>query len=294
MMPPQGGVFISNDVPEEATRPTEDIMTSLVQPACPNPPASQRRRPSIGIIGVGAFGEFCIPHLCRSLRVKLYDPVRDLGPLCDRHEVEAVNLDEAARQDIILLALPFRHFRSVAQEIAPHLRPGSLVVDVCSIKTKPLLILEEELPPTVDIIGMHPLFGPQSGRDGIKGLRIVLCPVRGGRGPIVERFLRRELELEVIRMTAEQHDRQMAYVQGLTHLIARIVVAMDVPPLEHTTTTFSHLDRMVGMVRHDSDELFRTIIEDNPFVDDVMRSFVKATKDVLQPFGYPANSDALS
>jgi prephenate dehydrogenase len=168
------------------------------------------------------------------------------------------------------------------------------VVDVCSIKTKPLLILEEELPPNVDIIGMHPLFGPQSGRDGIKGLRIVLCPVRGGKGRIVGRFLRRELELEVIRMTAEQHDRQMAYVQGLTHLIARIVVAMDVPPLEHTTTTFSHLDRMVGMVRHDSDELFRTIIEDNPFVDDVMRSFVKATKDVLQPFGYPANSDALS
>jgi hypothetical protein len=29
-------------------------------------------------------------------------------------------------------------------------------------------------------------------------------------------------------------------------------------------------------------------------VDDVMKSFVKAAKDVLQPFGHPANSDALS
>ena len=269
-------------------------MTSLVQAACTSSPAPHPRRPSVGIIGVGAFGELCIPHLSRSLRVKLYDPVRDLGALCERHEVEAVDLNEAARQDIVLLALPFRHLRSVAREIAPHVRPGSLVVDVCSIKTKPLLILEEELPPTIDIIGMHPLFGPQSSRDGIKGLRIVLCPVRGRRGPMVERFLKRELELDVIRMTAEQHDRQMAYVQGLTHLIARIVVAMDVPPLEHTTTTFSHLDRMIGMVRHDSDELFRTIIEDNPFVDDVMKSFVKAAKDVLQPFGHPANSDALS
>jgi prephenate dehydrogenase len=294
MMPPQGGVFISNDVPEAVLRVTEDIMISLVRAACTNSPAPHPRRPSVGIIGVGAFGELCIPHLRRFLRVKLYDPVRDLGVLCERHEVEAVNLNEVARQDIVLLALPFRHLQSVAREIAPHLRPGSIVVDVCSIKTKPLSILEEELPPTINIIGMHPLFGPQSSRDGIKGLRIALCPVRGSKGPIVERFLRRELELEVIRMTAEQHDRQMAYVQGLTHLIARIVVAMDVPPLEHTTTTFSHLDRMTSMVRHDSDEVFRTIIKDNPFVDDVIKSFVKATKDVLQPFGHPANSDALS
>ena len=269
-------------------------MTTPAQPICTHSSAPHPRRPSIGIIGVGAFGELCIPHLSRFLRVKLYDPLRDLGTLCERHEVEAADLNEVARQDIVLLALPFRHFRSVARAIAPHLRPGSLVIDVCSIKAKPLSILEEELPSTIDIIGTHPLFGPQSSRDGIKGLRVAFCPVRGRKGPIVARFLRRQLGLEVIRTTAEQHDRQMAYVQGLTHLIARIVVAMDVPPLENTTTTFSHLDKMIGMVRHDSDELFRTIIEDNPFVDDVMRSFVKATKDVLQPFGYPANSDALS
>jgi hypothetical protein len=30
MMPPQGGVFISNDVPEAVLRVTEDIMISLV------------------------------------------------------------------------------------------------------------------------------------------------------------------------------------------------------------------------------------------------------------------------
>jgi prephenate dehydrogenase len=269
-------------------------MTGPAQPVCTNPSEFHPRRPGIGIIGVGAFGELCIPHLRRFLRVKLYDPFRDLGTLCERYGVEAGDLDEVAQQDIVLLALPFRRLRSVARAIAPHLRPGSLVVDVCSIKTKPLSILEEELPSTIDIIGTHPLFGPQSSRDGIRGLRVALCPLRGRKGPIVERFLRRQLGLEVIRTTAEEHDRQMAYVQGLTHLIARIVVAMDVPPLEHTTATFAHLDKMVGMVRHDSDEMFRAIIDDNPFVDDVMKSFVKSTRDVLQPFGYPANSDPLA
>jgi prephenate dehydrogenase len=255
--------------------------------------AVSARKSGIGLIGVGAFGEFCIPHLRRFFDIRLFDPGRDLEELCERHAAKAGALAEAAAQDVVMLAVPFRQLRDVAREIAPHLRPGSLVVDVCSIKTKPMSILEEELPAHVDIVGTHPLFGPQSGRNGIGGLRIALCPVRGRSTPILERFLRRRLGLEVIRTNAEQHDRQMAYVQGLTQLIARIVVAMDVPPLDQTTTTFSHLEKMVGMIRYDSDELFRTIVADNPFVGDVMQSFARATKDVLQHLSYPANDNPL-
>jgi prephenate dehydrogenase len=144
----------------------------------------------------------------------------------------------------------------------------------------------------VDIDGTHPLFGPQSGRDGIEGLRIAVCPARGRRHRIVERFLRRNLGLATTRMSAERHDREMAYVQGLTHLISRIVLSMDVPLLEHKTTSYGHLEAMIGLVRHDSDELFRTIAAENPFASLVMQSFTQATKDVLQPFGYPSNADA--
>jgi prephenate dehydrogenase len=262
----------------------------------PRSPASRHgarwKKLSIAIIGVGAFGEFCIPHLRRFCDVRLYDSARNLDEVCRRHGVEAVDLPMAAEQDIVLLAVPFSQLRSTAKAIAPHLRPGGLVVDVCSIKSKPLAVLAEELPATVDIVGTHPLFGPQSGRDGIAGLRIALCPGRGFREPRVERFLRHRLKLDVIRTTAEQHDRQMAYVQGMTHLIARIMAAMDVPRVDHATATFSHLETMVDLVRRDSDELFRTIIADNPFSADVMRSFVRATNDVLQPFGYPSNRDA--
>jgi prephenate dehydrogenase len=251
------------------------------------------RKSGIGLIGVGAFGEFCIPHLRRFFDIRLFDPGRNLDVVCERHGVEAVALAEAASQDAVLLAVPFRQLRDVARAVAPHLRPGSLVVDVCSIKTKPMAILEGELPANVDIVGTHPLFGPQSGRNGISDLRIALCPVRGRSAPILERFLRRQLGLDVIRTSAERHDRQMAYVQGLTQVIARIVVAMDVPPLDQTTTAFSHLEKMVGMVRHDSDDLFRTIVAENPYVGEVMQSFAKAVKDVLQPLSYPANDNPL-
>jgi prephenate dehydrogenase len=182
----------------------------------------------------------------------------------------------------VVLAVPMRSLRAVARGIAPHLKAGSLVVDVCSLKVGPLSILEAELPPHADILGTHPLFGPRSGRNGIEGLSIVLCSGRGRRGPAAARFLRKKWRLKVVETSPEQHDRQMAYVQGLTHLLARIVTSMNVPPLDHATETFSHLMRMVNMVQGDSDDLFRTILLDNPFTEDMTRSFLEATRRVLR------------
>lgn len=257
------------------------------------PPSSSPNGPSLAIVGAGAFGEFCIPHLKNLFETSLCDPRPDLDRICERHGIAAVDIACAARHDIVLLAVPFRHLRSVARAIAPHVKPGTLVIDVCSVKVKPLLILQEELPARVDIVGTHPLFGPQSGRDGIAGLRIAVCPARGRKSALVARFLRMRLRLAAARMKPERHDRQMAYVQGLTHLISRIVLAMDVPPLEHRTATYAHLEAMIGMVRHDSNALFRSIVADNPFAGDVLQDFVKATKDVLQPFTYPANGSPL-
>jgi len=75
------------------------------------------------------------------------------------------------------------------------------------------------------------------------------------------------------RSETGRHDRQMAYVQGLTHLLARIVLAMDVPAVDHATQTYGHLQSMVEMVRHDSDELFDTILGENPFAAEVLAAF---------------------
>lgn len=256
------------------------------------PFAVPRSRPSLGLIGVGAFGALCIPHLTPFFDVRLYDATRNLDALCACHGVDAVDLATAAGQDIVVVAVPKSALRSVARAIAPHLRPESLVIDVCSLKTEPLTILASELPPHVGIVGTHPLFGPQSGRDGIEGLRIAICPARGRRARLVERFLRHRLKLRVVRTSAEEHDRQMAYVQGLTHLLARIVVAMGVPRLDHTTAAFSHLEAMVGMLRHDSDELFRTIVADNPFAGEMLASFAKATDEVMRRVASPSEGDA--
>lgn len=252
-------------------------MLDTANPAAPAPTRHPRPRLSLGLIGYGAFGAFIQPHLAQLFDVRVHDPARDAASLPGR----AATLEEAAAQDIVVLAVPLPRMQAVAEAIAPHLRPGALVVDVCSLKVRPLEILAATLPAYVEILGTHPLFGPQSGRFGIAGLKLALCPVRGRRARLAAHVLRRAFGLEVTVTTAAEHDRQMAYVQGLTHIVSRIIVGMDVPPLELRTTTFEHLMRMVDTVRHDSEELFNTIARDNPFVAEVRQGFEASTARIL-------------
>jgi prephenate dehydrogenase len=269
---------------------SENQIAPPAEPRHPPEPAARatgtsprKDRPGLGLIGVGAFGAFCVPHLAPFFELRLHDPDRDAATRAARQGGRPADLATAAAQDIVVLAVPLARLEQVARAIAPLLKPGALVVDVCSIKTRPLAILHELLPPTVEIVGTHPLFGPQSGRDGIRGLRIALCAARGGRAALLHRFLREKLGLKVAVTTPEQHDREMAYVQGLTHLIARIVLAMELPSLAHSTVTFEHLMRMVETVRHDSDALFRTITRDNPYGEEVRQRFLEAAMRLSRP-----------
>lgn len=248
------------------------------------PVRRKRRRLSIGMIGVGALGAFAVKHLAADFRVVGFDPVADLSPLEERYGLHAAPLRDAARCDIVVLSMPVQMLEKVVREITPHLRKGSVVLDVCSVKTEPAAILAR-LPSHVQVVGTHPLFGPQSGKAGIEGLSIAIIPIRGTVWRIVAAFLRNRLKLKVAVTTAEDHDRQMAYVQGLTHLMSRIVLSLPAPNLTLTTTAFDHLRAMVDLLRRDSDELFRAICTQNPYMYDVIRDFLDGTSKVGAQFG---------
>ncbi len=232
----------------------------------------------VGLIGRGAFGTFARAHLARHFEVVAHDPAHD-----------GASLAEAAACPVVVLAVPLAALADVARAIAPALLPGALVVDVCSVKSAPLALLDAILPEHADIVGTHPLFGPQSGRDGIAGLPVAVCPARRGRRRrLVSRFLSEALALDAVALGPEEHDRQMATVQGLTHLLARIVLEMGVGDTRLATPTFRHLLRMVDTVRHDSEALFRTILDANPHAAAMRARFREAADAVEARLAQPA------
>jgi prephenate dehydrogenase len=230
------------------------------------------------LIGLGAFGRLIAAHLGGRFSLFGHDP----GAVGDIKGVIPVPLAKAAGCDVVILATPVAALRAAIRSINPHLRPGALVLDVGSVKVIPARIMLEELPDHVDIIGTHPMFGPQSARGGVKGLKIVLCPIRGRWTRPLAGWLRQTYGLDAIIATPEAHDREAAMVQGLTHLIAKVLVEMEPLPRAMTTASFDLLMRAVDMVRHDAPEVFDAIERMNPFAPDVRRKFFALAADLAE------------
>lgn len=231
------------------------------------------RLPTLGIIGFGAFGRLMATHLDRHFRVLAYDPAPPAQHPAGMDGVTRVDLPTAARASIVVLATPVGAMASVIDAINPHLQPGALVLDVGSVKTVPADLMRRGLPEHVAIVATHPLFGPESARDGLAGLKIALCPIRGGSTRRIAAFLRQAFGLEVIVTTPEAHDREAAMVQGLTHLIAKVLVRMEPLPSRMTTRSFDLLLQAIGMVRHDAPEVFQAIESANPYSRAVRKRF---------------------
>ena len=233
---------------------------------------TQHKVTEAGLIGFGAFGRLAALYLSRSMRLWVHDPSLPPGHPTGMDGVILASLTEAARCPVVILAVPVSGLEQTVAAIRPHLRPGSLVLDTGSVKVGPAEIMQRGLPPVVDIVATHPLFGPQSAAHGIRGLKVAVCPVRGMQAIRVAAFLR-NLGLRVIMTTPDEHDREAALVQGLTHLIAKVLVQMEPLPTRMTTRSFELLMQGVDMVRHDAPEVLRAIEQANPYAELVRRRF---------------------
>jgi len=234
--------------------------------------SARARAPQIGIIGFGAFGQLMARELRPHFPLLAHDPVPDRAAAA-RYGVTLVGLERMARCPVVVLAVPVAQLADSIAAVAPHLAPGALVLDVGSVKSGPAELLRRGLPDHVQIVATHPLFGPQSAARGVAGLKIALCPIRGAGAGRLAAFLRARLGLRVVMTTPEAHDREAAVVQGLTHLIAKVLVRMGPLPTQMTTTSFELLSRAVEMVRDDAPEVFAAIEGANPFAPEVRRKF---------------------
>lgn len=236
-------------------------------------------RYSIGIIGYGDFTKLMCEYLA---------PYADII-VSSRQTTEGdagfgarfAPIQEVLAREVIIPSFPSQHFEAFFAEHVHMIRSDALVIDVCSVKVRPLQVLEKLLPKTCQIIGTHPMFGPASVREqgGIKGLKCVVCPVRAHETTEreLERFLHEILGLRILKYSPEEHDRAMAYVQGVSHYIARLMSEMSIPETEMATLAYEKLLAMKNVQARDSWDLFYSIMHDNPYakkVNDHLRQSV--------------------
>ncbi|MGW9331795.1 prephenate dehydrogenase/arogenate dehydrogenase family protein [Bosea sp. NPDC055594] len=235
---------------------------------------------SIGIIGFGAFGRLMAHHLQPHFRLRVLDPDQPAQFDDSGKGLAPGDIAEIGACDLVILAVPVGAVPSALAGLAPHLRAGAIVLDVGSVKIAPALAMQAGLPDHVEIVGTHPLFGPQSARKGIRGLKIAICPIRGRSAGRIAAFLHRVLGLDVIMTTPDAHDREVALAQGLTHLIAKILVQMEPLPRRMTTASFDLLMQATEMVRYDAPNVFLAIERGNPHARAVRDRFFALAEEM--------------
>jgi cyclohexadieny/prephenate dehydrogenase len=137
----------------------------------------------------------------------------------------------AANAELIILAVPPGKMAEAVSDIAPSLKPGTLISDVGSVKASIIEAVTPLLPEGVEFIGGHPIAGTEnSGPDaGFAGLFherwCILTPdniesENAQRLKVFWEWLGSKVEF----MDAKRHDLVLATTSHLPHLIAYALV----------------------------------------------------------------------
>ena len=152
--------------------------------------------------------------------------------LVDRVTETAAEAVEGA--DLIVLAVPVGAMAAVAEDIAPHLKPGATITDVGSVKAAVVEAVGPHVPEGVHFVPGHPLAGtehsgPQSGFAELFDHRwTILVPLEGADTDAVARLraLWEGMGAFVDEMDMDRHDLVLAVTSHAPHLNAYTMVGV--------------------------------------------------------------------
>jgi prephenate dehydrogenase len=184
---------------------------------------------------------------------------------------------------VVLLAVPITQIENVLRRIGPIARKDGAIIDVCSIKAEPIDLMRKYAPG--DVIGCHPLFGPST--ENLRERTVFLCPGRGDRWLGWWRDFLENKGASVVEIEAARHDRLMARVQVLRHLmlfsfgitLTRLDFNIE-DDLPLAGPWFNSLiDLLAGQFQQPPD-LYADLALNNPEAPGVLAEFMKAVGDV--------------
>lgn len=157
------------------------------------------------------------------------DPDACAGALArDAITQAAPELSECASAELILVATPPRAVGEIFSALAPYLSEASVLTDVASVKAPILAEAQHRLPYPHRFVGGHPIAGTEhhgwqsAQADLFRGAQWVLTPTSATDADalaVVESFVR-QVGATPLTMDAEQHDREMALLSHLPHVVA--------------------------------------------------------------------------
>jgi arogenate dehydrogenase (NADP+) len=297
-----------------------------------------RSRPlTIGVVGFGRFGQFIARTFAKYGQVVVTSR-SDYSEIASGMGVKYVPLSDPEAfleegLDVIVVAVSILSFESTIQSFAPLLHKniqrrveqgedahGPLFVDVLSVKEHARQVMLDVLPPECDVLCTHPMFGPDSGKDGWQNLnfvyektrinKMVLLPAtsqttndteafvdQSGQVHSVhedseahvegvdrmERFLSiwEEEGCHMVPMSCREHDRYASNSQFITHLMGRILGSQGLERTPIDPSGFQSVLQLVSSTTADSFELFYGLYKFNANSMETIVQLRSAMDDVV-------------
>jgi prephenate dehydrogenase len=241
------------------------------------------------IIGAGKMGvwfaKFCKENgekviLSGRNKEKLTRLGKELG-------VENADLVDAVKKaDKVIICVSIDAFEEVVKKIAPSVREGQTVVDICSIKEQPVNIMHKYLRRAL-ILGTHPVFGP--GSRGVKNKAYILTPTNGKEEAFAEKY-RKWLEkvgARVFIMSPKKHDELMSVVLGLPHFLGLVACDTLLEQFEYSETkkvagtTYRMLFILAEATAMENPELFSSLQFNLPEMEKLEKLFIEKAHEWL-------------
>lgn len=163
--------------------------------------------------------------------------------------------DAVAGADMVVLAVPVGTIVPLVKEMIPRLKKGCIITDAGSTKEAIIKQIEKILPPEINFVGGHPLAG--SEKSGVlfadsrlfKNSICVLTPTvtTDPRALNQVRQLWAAMGARVVTVSAVEHDRIVASISHLPHILSVVLVNATLPKhIGFAAGGFADMTRLAG------------------------------------------------
>ncbi len=195
--------------------------------------------PKLAVVGVGLIGGSLALALKEAGAVgEVIGIGRGLANLEKALELGVVDrytqdlAEGVADADLVFLATPVLTLAQVAAAAAPHMKPGAVLTDGGSVKASVAEAIEPLMPEGVHFVPGHPIAGTEnSGAEAAfatlyRGRRCIITPTEKTDAAALDLVTRvwKTAGSEVVLMDVIKHDRVLAAISHLPHMVAYSLV----------------------------------------------------------------------
>lgn len=220
----------------------------------------------VSIVGFGRFGKVLFRLIKDDFSITLYDKRKINSNLIKNTKI-AKNIAEIYDSEIIFYCVPISSFEEVIAKHKKYFQDRHLLIDVLSVKMHPAKIFKKYLLNSqTQALLTHPMFGPDSSKNGFEELPLILDKFMTS-DETFEFFKAyfKGKKLQVIEMSARNHDKMAASSQGLTHFIGRLLDAYHFKKTPIDSLGTKKLLEVTGQTCNDSWQLFEDLQHFNPY-----------------------------